>query len=161
MKIEFSKYHGTGNDFIILDNRNGKYNNLSVQQVHFLCDRRFGIGGDGLMMLEDADGFDFKMRYFNADGKEGSMCGNGGRCLVQFAKDSGIEKFSYHFIATDGQHDAIIQENGLIKLKMQDVSGIEESGKNKILNTGSPHFIQYVENVSDIDVFNIGKSIRY
>jgi diaminopimelate epimerase len=73
MKIEFSKYHGTGNDFIILDNRNGKYNNLSVQQVHFLCDRRFGIGGDGLMMLEDADGFDFKMRYFNADGKEGSM----------------------------------------------------------------------------------------
>jgi diaminopimelate epimerase len=161
MKIEFSKYHGTGNDFIILDNRNGKYNNLSVQQVHFLCDRRFGIGGDGLMMLEDADGFDFKMRYFNADGKEGSMCGNGGRCLVQFAKDSGIEKSSYHFIATDGPHDAIIQENGLIKLKMQDVSGIEESGRNKILNTGSPHFIQYVENVSDIDVFNIGKSIRY
>ncbi|MEY2596016.1 MAG: hypothetical protein RI965_1288, partial [Bacteroidota bacterium] len=122
---------------------------------------RFGIGGDGLMMLEDADGFDFKMRYFNADGKEGSMCGNGGRCLVQFAKDSGIEKSSYHFIATDGPHDAIIQENGLIKLKMQDVSGIEESGRNKILNTGSPHFIQYVENVSDIDVFNIGKSIRY
>jgi diaminopimelate epimerase len=161
MKIEFSKYHGTGNDFIILDNRNGKYNNLSVQQVNFLCDRRFGIGGDGLMMLEDADGFDFKMRYFNADGKEGSMCGNGGRCLVQFAKDSGIEKFSYHFIATDGQHDAIIQDNGLIKLKMQDVSGIEESGRNKILNTGSPHFIQYVENVSDTDVFNIGRSIRY
>ncbi len=161
MKIKFSKYHGTGNDFIILDNRNGKYNNLSVQQVHFLCDRRYGIGGDGLMMLEDADGFDFKMRYYNADGKEGSMCGNGGRCLVQFAKDSGIEKSSYHFIATDGPHDAIIQDNGLIKLKMQDVSGIEESGKNKILNTGSPHFIQYVENVSDTDVFNIGRSIRY
>lgn len=161
MNIEFSKYHGTGNDFIILDNRTGKYNNLSVQQVNFLCDRRFGIGGDGLMMLEDADGFDFKMRYYNADGEEGSMCGNGGRCLVQFAKDFGIEKSSYHFIATDGPHEAIILENGLIKLKMQDVSGIKEKGGNKLLNTGSPHYIEYVENVADTDVFNRGSTIRY
>lgn len=161
MNIEFSKYHGTGNDFIILDNRTGKYNNLSTQQVNFLCDRRFGIGGDGLMLLEDADGFDFRMRYYNADGKEGSMCGNGGRCLVQFAKDSGIQKTSYHFIATDGPHDAILLENGLIKLKMQDVSGIEENGNNKILNTGSPHYVEYVENVAETDVFNIGRKVRY
>ena len=161
MNIEFSKYHGTGNDFIILDNRTGKYNNLSTQQVNFLCDRRFGIGGDGLMLLEDADGFDFRMRYYNADGKEGSMCGNGGRCLVQFAKDSGIQKTSYHFIATDGPHDAIMLENGLIKLKMQDVSGIEENGNNKILNTGSPHYVEYVENVAETDVFNIGRKVRY
>ena len=161
MKIEFSKYHGTGNDFIILDNRKGVYNNLSVKQVNFLCDRRFGIGADGLMMLEDADGFDFKMRYYNSDGKEGSMCGNGGRCLVQFAKDAGIEKSSYHFIAMDGPHDAIIQDNGLIKLKMQDVSGVKERGNHKIVNTGSPHYIQYVENVTDVDVFNVGRSIRY
>lgn len=161
MKIEFSKYHGTGNDFIILDNRKSLYNNLSIKQVNFLCDRKFGIGADGLMMLEDADEFDFKMRYYNSDGKEGSMCGNGGRCLVQFAKDVGIEKTSYHFIATDGPHDAIIQNDGLIKLKMQDVSSIEESGKNKILNTGSPHYIQFVENVADTDVFNMGRSIRY
>ena len=161
MKIEFSKYHGTGNDFIILDNRNDQYSNLSIQQVNFLCDRRFGIGGDGLMMLENEEGFDFRMRYYNADGKEGSMCGNGGRCLVQFAKDAGIVKSTYHFIAMDGPHDAAILENGLIKLKMQDVSGIEEIGKIKILNTGSPHYIQQVENVADIDVFNMGRSIRY
>jgi len=161
MKIEFSKYHGTGNDFIILDNRKGLYNNLSVKQVNFLCDRRFGIGADGLMMLEEADGFDFKMRYYNSDGKEGSMCGNGGRCLVQFAKDAGIEKSSYHFIAMDGPHDAIIQDNGLIKLKMQDVSGVKERGNHKIVNTGSPHYIQYVEHVTDVDVFNVGRSIRY
>ena len=161
MIIEFSKYHGTGNDFIIVDNRTGKYSNLSTQQVNYLCDRRFGIGGDGLMMLEDAEGFDFRMRYYNADGKEGSMCGNGGRCLVQFAKDSGIDNSSYQFIATDGPHEAIILENGLIKLKMQDVKGIEENGNNKILNTGSPHYIEYVKNVADVDVFNNGRKVRY
>ena len=161
MNIEFFKYHGTGNDFIILDNRNHAYNGLTAQQVNFLCDRRFGIGADGLMMLENADGVDFNMRYFNADGNEGSMCGNGGRCLVQFAKDQGIHKSIYHFIATDGPHDAEILNTGLIKLKMQDVKGMKESMEAKILNTGSPHYIQYVEHVDETDVFHLGRSIRY
>ncbi|MFM8587935.1 MAG: diaminopimelate epimerase, partial [Bacteroidota bacterium] len=107
MKISFSKYQGTGNDFVVLDNRDGAYDGLTLEQVAFLCDRKFGIGSDGLMMLENADGFDFKMRYYNADGQEGSMCGNGGRCLVQFAHDKGIVKQSYQFTASDGPHDAI------------------------------------------------------
>ena len=161
MKISFSKYQGTGNDFVVLDNRDGAYDGLTLEQVAFLCDRKFGIGSDGLMMLENADGFDFKMRYFNADGNEGSMCGNGGRCLVQFAQDKGIVKQAYRFAASDGPHEAIILDNGLIKLKMQDVSGIEEHGAEKILNTGSPHFIQYVDGVKDVDVFQQGRSIRY
>lgn len=161
MNIAFSKYHGTGNDFIILDNRNGEYNGLTIQQVHFLCDRRFGIGADGLMMLENEAGYDFRMRYFNADGKEGSMCGNGGRCLVQFAKENGIVNDDYHFIASDGIHDATILSSGLIKLKMQDVEGVKENNNIKILNTGSPHYIQYVEHLDSMDVYKEGKTIRY
>lgn len=161
MKISFSKYQGTGNDFVVLDNRDGAYDGLTHGQVAFLCDRKFGIGSDGLMMLENADGFDFKMRYYNADGQEGSMCGNGGRCLVQFAHDKGIVKQSYQFTASDGPHDAIILDNGLIKLKMQDVHGVEVHGTDKILNTGSPHFIQYVDGVKEVDVFQQGRNIRY
>lgn len=145
----------------MLDNRDGAYDGLTLEQVAFLCDRKFGIGSDGLMMLENADGFDFKMRYYNADGQEGSMCGNGGRCLVQFAHDKGIIKQSYQFTASDGPHDAIILDNGLIKLKMQDVHGVEVNGTDKILNTGSPHFIQYVDGVKEVDVFQQGRNIRY
>jgi len=161
MKISFTKYQGTGNDFVVLDNRDGAYDGLTLEQVAFLCDRKFGIGSDGLMMLENADGFDFKMRYYNADGQEGSMCGNGGRCLVQFAHDKGIIKQSYQFTASDGAHEAIILDNGLIKLKMQDVHGVEVHGTYKILNTGSPHFIQYVDGVKEVDVFQQGRNIRY
>ncbi len=161
MKISFSKYQGTGNDFVVLDNRVGEYDGLTLEQVAFLCDRKFGIGSDGLMMLENEDGYDFKMRYYNADGHEGSMCGNGGRCLVQFAHDKGIVKQAYQFTASDGPHEAIILDNGWIKLKMQDVNGIQKNGSDSILNTGSPHFIQYVDAVKDIDVFQKGRSIRY
>ena len=161
MRIHFSKYHGTGNDFIILDNRSGEYSSLSTSQVNFLCDRKFGIGADGLMILENAKDFDFRMRYFNADGNEGSMCGNGGRCLIQFAKDKGIVKSDYSFIASDGPHEASILFNGWIKLKMQDVIGIEDHGITKTLNTGSPHYIQYVENLDQLDVYHQGRAIRY
>jgi diaminopimelate epimerase len=102
MKIEFYKYQGTGNDFVILDNRTNKYDGLTSRQVRQLCDRHFGIGGDGLMMLDLIDNYDFEMKYFNADGHKSSMCGNGGRCLVQFAYDRGIEKTTYRFLAVDG-----------------------------------------------------------
>src|SRR6188768_2906799 len=101
MKIEFYKYQGTGNDFVIMDNRDGKYNGLSQKQVAFLCDRHFGIGADGLMLLNLKQGYDFEMIYYNADGKESSMCGNGGRCLVKFAYQVGIHRSGYKFIAVD------------------------------------------------------------
>jgi diaminopimelate epimerase len=161
MRIDFNKYQGTGNDFVVLDNRDGKYAGITNDQVRFLCDRKFGIGSDGLMMLENASGFDFKMRYFNADGNEGSMCGNGGRCLVKYAYDKGVVKQSYQFTASDGHHEAIMLDNGLIKLKMQDVSGMEEVDHDKILNTGSPHYIQNVQQLKEFDVYQSGRSIRY
>ena len=160
MQIEFYKYHGTGNDFIILDNRTSHYEGLSELEIKSLCDRRFGIGADGLMMLSIEEGYDIRMKYYNADGKEGTMCGNGGRCLVQFAFDMGIKKDTYHFIAVDGPHDAVIKTNGLIGLKMQDVNSIQMNNEDVILNTGSPHFIRFVDNLDSFDVFTEGRSIR-
>ena len=160
MQIEFYKYHGTGNDFIILDNRTNQYEGLSELEIKSMCHRRFGIGADGLMMLCIEEGYDFRMKYYNADGKESSMCGNGGRCLVKFAYDMGIKKDTYHFIAVDGPHDAVIKINGLIGLKMQDVNSIQLNTTDVILNTGSPHFIRFVDNIKTLDVFTEGRTIR-
>src|SRR6476661_1500034 len=106
MQIEFYKYQGTGNDFIIMDNRDKRYDSLTRQQVAFLCERRFGIGADGLMLLNTNPGYDFEMKYYNSDGRESTMCGNGGRCLTQFAYDIGIDKTSFSFLAIDGPHEA-------------------------------------------------------
>src|SRR2546430_9522346 len=140
MKITFYKYQGTGNDFVIMDNRNHEYNHLSMHQVKHLCDRRFGIGGDGLMLLNNARGYDFEMKYYNADGRESSMCGNGGRCLVRFAHDLGIRKSEYHFIASDGPHQAEIDDKGIVSLKMKNVERIGDYHGDFILDTGSPHY---------------------
>ncbi|WP_462254511.1 diaminopimelate epimerase [Ferruginibacter sp.] len=161
MKIEFYKYQGTGNDFVILDNRDNKYADLSVKQIKHICDRRFGIGGDGLMLLAKKDGYDFEMIYFNADGNESSMCGNGGRCLVKFAYHMGIHKNTYHFLATDGEHFADIGIDKIIRLKMKDVAKVEEHSSYAILNTGSPHFVKFATNVKEIDVVETGREIRY
>ena len=136
MIATFYKYQGTGNDFVILDNRDGKYNTLQTQQIQQLCDRRFGIGGDGLMCLNVTDGYDFEMKYYNADGRESSMCGNGGRCLVKFANDIGLQQSSYHFIAIDGPHEANFAGNGWVRLKMKDVDGITKHTESFVLNTG-------------------------
>lgn len=161
MEISFYKYQGTGNDFVILDNRNGEYNSITEKQVEMLCDRKFGIGADGLMLLETIDGFDFRMKYYNADGNEGSMCGNGGRCLVQFAKDRGIIRSHYHFLAVDGPHDAEIDSKGLVRLKMQDVNAIASDGVDSVLDTGSPHYIRFMDDLDQLDVFAEGRKIRY
>lgn len=161
MEISFYKYQGTGNDFIILDNRLGAYNQLTKDQINKICDRRFGIGADGLMLLELKDGYDFSMKYFNADGKEGSMCGNGGRCLVKFAFDRGITKEVYYFIAIDGAHEASIHANGYIQLKMQDVNSIQFENEDVLLNTGSPHFIRFTTDLEKLDVYKEGRTIRY
>ncbi|MBE7172127.1 MAG: diaminopimelate epimerase [Williamsia sp.] len=160
MKIHFYKYQGTGNDFVILDNREGAYSNLTREQIHFLCDRRFGIGADGLMLLNLKTGYDFEMKYYNADGRQSSMCGNGGRCLVKFASHMGIVKDRYCFIAVDGEHEADI-DGDIISLKMKDVDAVDPYGVDAILNTGSPHYVKIVGNLMDTDVFQKGKEIRY
>ncbi|MFI5194012.1 MAG: diaminopimelate epimerase [Chitinophagales bacterium] len=162
MILPFYKYQGTGNDFILLDNRQQTYSGLTQAAIARLCERRFGIGADGLMMLNQKEGYDFEMKYFNADGNPGSMCGNGGRCMVRFAYHLGIHKSNYHFLASDGEHEAEIDEGtNIINLKMKDVPGIRESNGSYILNTGSPHFVKIVDDVMDYDVVKNGTEIRY
>ncbi len=160
MQLTFYKYQGTGNDFIIMDNRENKID-LSVQQIKEICDRRFGIGADGLMLLNEKNGFDFEMKYFNADGNESTMCGNGGRCLVKFANKVGIRNSKYVFLAIDGVHEATIEADGLVSLKMQDVQKIDVFDDAFLVNTGSPHYVKIVENVEEINVKNDGTNIRY
>ncbi|MBS4042482.1 MAG: diaminopimelate epimerase [Chitinophagaceae bacterium] len=160
MTYQFYKYQGTGNDFIILDNRQ-KNIVLTEQQVNFLCDRKFGIGADGLMLLQEKVGYDFEMVYYNSDGKLGSMCGNGSRCLTQFAYDRGIKKDHYTFIASDGDHESKFSNNGWVRVKMIDVNEIQQHQEDFVLNTGSPHYIKIVKNLDDFDVYTEGKKVRY
>jgi diaminopimelate epimerase len=163
MIFKFYKYHGTGNDFIIADNRKNEYSGLTTDQVRRLCDRRFGIGADGLMLLNLKKGYDFEMKYYNSDGKEGTMCGNGGRCMVKFARELGIsrELDEYCFLAADGDHQAEIDSDGIISLKIKDVKNIRKFHSDFIVDTGSPHYIKMVSNVMDLDVFKKGSEIRH
>lgn len=161
MTIDFFKYQGAGNDFVLLDNRSGVYNNLSTKNIEQLCDRRFGIGADGLILLENADGYDFRMVYYNSDGRESSMCGNGGRCIVAFAERLKVITAQATFIATDGPHKASISADGSIILQMKDVEKIDVTEEYSFLNTGSPHHIQFVDSIKDVDVKSIGSKIRY
>jgi diaminopimelate epimerase len=161
MKIAFNKYQGTGNDFVILDNRNSAYSNLDTKQVKKICDRKFGIGADGLMLLNLKDGYDFEMKYYNADGNESSMCGNGGRCLVKFAGSNGIHRSVYKFIAVDGEHEAEIETDGTVSLKMGDVNDVLDHDSYSILNTGSPHFVKFAADIMNVDVVETGREIRY
>jgi len=160
MRLHFYKYQGTGNDFIMIDNRNLSFQKTNTYLVNKLCDRRFGIGADGLILLEPSEKSDFKMVYFNADGNEGSMCGNGGRCIVAFAKQLDLIKNETTFDAVDGLHYATI-ENGIVSLKMIDVKSIELSNTHSFLNTGSPHHINFSENIDTINVKELGSKIRY
>ncbi len=160
MQLQFYKYQGTGNDFVLIDNRKNDIE-LTNEQIKFLCDRRFGIGSDGLMLLELEPGVDFKMIYFNSDGKPSSMCGNGGRCIVAFAKHLAIINDKAKFLAIDGFHEAIIDENETISLKMQDVKTIEIGDDFFYLNTGSPHYVKLISEVQNFDVVTNGKQIRY
>jgi diaminopimelate epimerase len=157
--MHFYKYQGTGNDFIIIDDRSQTFQ-LDTTAIAQLCHRRFGIGADGLMLLQNETGYDFRMVYFNADGTEGTMCGNGGRCLVRFAADQGIVIDKAHFIAVDGPHVAQITPEK-IALQMQDVANIAQHDDDYFTNTGSPHVVRYVQQVQFTDVKNIGAAIRY
>ncbi len=160
MVLTFYKYQGTGNDFVMIDNRDGVFPKSDTKLVSFLCDRRFGIGADGLILLENDDKADFRMVYYNSDGGESTMCGNGGRCLTAFAKYLGIIENETTFIAVDGLHKASI-ENEVIILQMQDVSSIEKRNNHLFMDTGSPHHVQMVENLKDLNVVKEGAKLRY
>jgi diaminopimelate epimerase len=164
MKLEFCKYHGTGNDFILIDNQKGEFN-AENESIRKLCHRRFGIGADGLMLLEKSNQVDFKMRYYNSDGLEGSMCGNGGRCITAFAHKLGIIDNEALFEAIDGLHRAIIiYKSDLetqVRLNMSDVTEIEKHDDYFFINTGSPHHVVFTGHVAEMDVFSKGKEIRY
>lgn len=161
MNINFLKYQGAGNDFILIDNRSGKYNSLNENMVKSLCDRRFGIGADGLMLLSAHQEYDFEMAYYNADGRLGSMCGNGGRCIVAFAQHLKVISTETTFLAVDGMHFAKISDDGQwVELQMIDVDQIEKDGLDDVLNTGSPHYVRQVTSLKDLDVYTEGYQIR-
>jgi diaminopimelate epimerase len=160
MTFEFHKYHGTGNDFIIIDNRLLKVK-LTTRQIAFLCHRHFGIGADGLMLLQNKKGYDFEMIYYNSDGKESSFCGNGSRCIVAFAKELGIIKRSEaRFMATDGIHTAKIK-GAAISMKMNNVKNIETDENFFLLNTGSPHYVRFTSGVRKAEIISEARKIRF
>ena len=158
-QIEFYKYQGTGNDFIMIDNRQQQFPKNDTKLIERLCDRKFGIGADGLILLELSNLQDFTMIYFNADGNEGSMCGNGGRCIVAFAKQLGIIDKCTTFKAIDGLHEAHITDD-LVSLKMKNITKIEDFSSHLFLDTGSPHHVEFVNDLDNYDVYYIGKKIR-
>ena len=161
MEIPFYKYQGTGNDFVMIDNRGKRLvNPENTELIRLMCDRKFGIGADGLILLQDLEGYDFEMIYFNADGRTSSMCGNGGRCIAAFANYLGVVKNDCFFMAIDGEHDAKIKGD-YVELKMSDVNNIEIGDDYFLLDTGSPHYVVFVEDLDDINVVDLGQMIRY
>jgi len=160
MELHFYKYQGAGNDFIIIDNRSNHFPKNNIKIVHKLCDRRFGVGADGLILLENSTKNDFTMIYYNADGNESTMCGNGGRCIVAFAKHLGIIDNETIFDAVDGKHFATIRGD-IVSLQMADIDKIDIFENHTFLNTGSPHHISFDSNIDKLDIKNLGKKIRY
>ena len=159
MKISFSKYQGTGNDFVMLDNLNGQYNTLSIEMIQKICARHFGVGADGLIKINTSSLADFEVDYYNSDGSK-SFCGNGARCSVAFAETLGVNIENASFIAIDGLHKAVKKE-GVIALEMNDVSEIQVRGDDFIIHTGSPHYIKFTSDISLFDIVAYGKEIRY
>lgn len=160
MIVHFSKYHGTGNDFIMVDGRKQDTSRFDSTFIQRMCHRRMGIGADGLIVLEESVRADFKMRYFNADGNEGTMCGNGGRCITRFAADLGVIGNDTTFEGIDGLHRAAILPDDNIHLELKDVEGVKNMGDGFLLDTGSPHFVQFVTDLDALDVEKRGREIR-
>ena len=158
MKITFDKYQGTGNDFVMVDNRDGAFDRNDLKTVSFLCDRKFGVGADGVILIEEHSEYDFEMVYFNPDGSQ-SLCGNGSRCAVKFAESLGMISTSTEFFAIDGPHRATIHGE-LVDLKMNDVKELEIIGEDILINTGSPHYLRFVEQTEIIDPVALGRAVR-
>ena len=158
MEFDFVKYHGTGNDFVMIDGRNNPVK-FSVDQIEQICHRRFGIGADGIIILLEHSECDFEMDYFNADGSK-SFCGNGSRCAQAFAKELNIIDSNSSFLAIDGMHQGRIDDKGYFGTLMKDVNEVQEIGEDYFIHTGSPHYIRYVEDVEAIDVESEGRAIR-
>jgi diaminopimelate epimerase len=163
-EIAFYKFHGTGNDFILIDDRNRSFS-VSDSLIEQMCDRHFGIGADGLILLREKEGYDFEMIYFNADGKEGTMCGNGGRCIVAFSDFLSLIGQKAKFLAVDGEHHGIILDRSnqewMVRLKMSDVLGLENENDGYLVDTGSPHLVCFAGNIHELDVYHEGRKIRY
>lgn len=162
-KVSFVKYHGAGNDFILIDDRKGHWRDqISEEWVAKVCHRRFGIGADGLIILQEGkDGADFFMKYYNSDGRTSTFCGNGGRCIVSYAEALGVHQGHTKFLGTDGWHEGSIDSEGTVQLSMIDVTDILKLGDSDYqLFTGSPHYVTFVDNLEDFDVKAKGRMIR-
>lgn len=159
MNVPFYKYQGTGNDFVMIDNRKHFFPKNDISVINKFCDRHFGIGADGVILIEDHNTVDFKMTYFNADGSE-TFCGNGGRCAVSFAKHLQLIDSKTTFTAFDGLHYAEI-ENGIVSLQMIDVEDIRINKDSVFAYTGTQHHVEMVDNLDNYPVFENGKKIRY
>ena len=160
MTVTFNKYQGAGNDFVMIDNRMGLINPEDSVLINRMCDRRFGIGADGLILVSDHNGLDYEMKYFNSDGKLGSMCGNGGRCTAHFAVKCGIAGTNQKFMAFDGLHEAQVEKD-IVRLQMADVKNYKILNNNYFINTGSPHYVLFADDVDSINVNEEGKKIRW
>lgn len=160
MEILFYKYQGTGNDFVMIDDREEQFPLENLALVRSLCDRKFGIGADGLIALRHHPSYDFEMIYFNADGSQ-SMCGNGARCAVAFAHFLGMIGQETQFLAIDGPHQAKINEQAWVELEMSPVAQLVQKGADYFVNTGSPHHVQFVEDIHEFPVVEEGSKIRY
>lgn len=162
MEYLFYKYQGTGNDFILFDNRDHQLPPLETAVIQRLCNRQFGIGADGLMLLQKKEGFDFEMLYYNADGYPSTMCGNGGRCLVAFAHFLGLlPNGRAHFLAVDGPHDAVVVTPNYVELQMRSVAPIHYDASVPFVDTGSPHHLEFVADLQEVAVVERGRAIRY
>jgi diaminopimelate epimerase len=159
MRFQFYKYQGTGNDFVVIDNRQLVFPKNNTKLIALLCDRKFGIGADGLILLESHLTANFTMVYFNADGYPGSMCGNGARCITHFARFLGIIENEASFEAADGMHFATI-EGQTVSLRMQDVKSVTAENDHRFLNTGSPHHVQLVKDLKEYEVVTNGRRLR-
>lgn len=165
--MHFCKYQGAGNDFVMLDQRAHQWiSREDTELIAHLCDRRYGIGADGLILLQHAEGHDFEMVYFNSDGRESTLCGNGGRCIAAFARNIGVSGDQCRFLAIDGPHEAIISSGEIrklseVSLKMADVRQVVREANAFVLNTGSPHFVRFDASIDSADMVAEGRAVRY